>query len=88
MLDNVRIHLDSVEDLGEFLEFEAMVGEDHDENACRASVDRLLREFDDAVGPVIGLSNLDLALHRHSRESGNPRAGAGTRSTGCPPARA
>lgn len=45
LLDNVRIHLDTVEGLGTFLEFEAVIDAAHDEAACRAQVDELLPTF-------------------------------------------
>jgi predicted adenylyl cyclase CyaB len=45
LLDNVRIHLDTVDGLGTFLELEAVVDATHDEARCRAAVDRLLGAF-------------------------------------------
>jgi len=48
LLDNLRVHLDDVDGLGTFLEFEAVVDATHDEAACRALVWRLL--------PVFGLT--------------------------------
>ncbi|HXJ35399.1 MAG TPA: class IV adenylate cyclase [Candidatus Eisenbacteria bacterium] len=45
LLDNVRIHLDTVDGLGTFLELEAVVDATHDEARCRAAVDRLLDAF-------------------------------------------
>jgi ADP-ribose pyrophosphatase len=48
LLDNVRIHLDSVEGLGSFLELEAVVDGAHPEDACHAAVRRLLGEL--AIG--------------------------------------
>jgi len=50
-LDNVRVHLDTVEGLGTFIELEAVVDARHDENACRQQIDRItvalrLREED------------------------------------------
>lgn len=62
--ENVRIHLDTVEDLGEFLEFEAIIDGSRDETASRVMVDQLLEAFRDAVGDVLGVSNLDLMLAR------------------------
>lgn len=41
-IENVRVHLDEVEGLGRFLELEAVVGEEHDEEACRSRVEELL----------------------------------------------
>ena len=64
MYENVRIHLDSVEELGDFLEFEAIIDDDRDEIASREIVDHLLAAFRDAIGEVMGVSNLDLMLSR------------------------
>ena len=50
MLDNVRIHLDEVAELGNFIEFEAMVSAEHDVESCHETV-AMLRE---AFGPVLG----------------------------------
>jgi adenylate cyclase, class 2 len=42
LLDNVRIHLDTVDTLGTFVELEAVVDDAHDEATCRARVRRLV----------------------------------------------
>lgn len=47
---NVRIHLDEVEDLGSFLEFEAVLGDKMDDARGRAQLDELLARF--AIGPA------------------------------------
>jgi adenylate cyclase, class 2 len=60
LLDNVRIHLDRVESLGDFLELEAVVDETHDETACRAAVDRLLAEFGVERDALVRASYADL----------------------------
>jgi predicted adenylyl cyclase CyaB len=52
--DNVRIHLDEVEGLGSFLEFEAVLGPRVDDAAGRAQLDQLVQEF--AVDPADLLS--------------------------------
>lgn len=44
-VDNVRVHLDRVEGLGEFLELEAVVDAEHGDAACRAACDALLERF-------------------------------------------
>lgn len=41
----VRIHLDRVAGLGEFLEFEAVLAEGEDESAGHAELDRLIEQF-------------------------------------------
>lgn len=43
-LDNVRIHLDDVDELGRFLEIEAIVDAQHDERTCRAAATRILAQ--------------------------------------------
>jgi predicted adenylyl cyclase CyaB len=45
LLDNVRIHLDTVDGLGTFLELEAVVDATHDEVRCREQVGRMLPAF-------------------------------------------
>ena len=45
LLDNVRIHLDTVDGLGTFLELEAVVGPSHDDARCHAQVQALLPAF-------------------------------------------
>jgi adenylate cyclase, class 2 len=42
---NVRIHLDEVVGLGQFIEFEAVLGGDADEAAGRAMLDTLMQHF-------------------------------------------
>jgi predicted adenylyl cyclase CyaB len=46
MRDNVRLHLDLVDGLGEFGEVEAVLGEDGDLESSRPAVDELLRTLD------------------------------------------
>lgn len=46
----VRIHLDSVENLGLFVEFEAMIGSDRTLEQCHA----LLQSLRGALGPALG----------------------------------
>jgi predicted adenylyl cyclase CyaB len=59
---NVRIHLDEVEGLGSFIEFEGVVGAVADENVSRERVDRLVAEFAIGPGDQIGVSYSDLLL--------------------------
>ena len=54
---SVRIHLDDVVGLGHFIEFEAVLGGDADEQASRAMLDSLTRHF--AVSPA------DLLAHSY-----------------------
>ncbi len=50
LVDNVRIHLDAVVGLGDFLEFEAVLGPAADDEAGRAQLDRLIKTF--AIDPA------------------------------------
>ncbi len=50
LLGNVRIHLDVVRDLGNFLELEAMMTKGCGEDACRCAIARIRA----ALGPVLG----------------------------------
>ncbi|MFH1263618.1 MAG: class IV adenylate cyclase [Pseudomonadota bacterium] len=45
LLQNVRIHLDEVKNLGSFLEFEAVYDRPEEEESERTKVNRLLSEF-------------------------------------------
>jgi adenylate cyclase class IV len=60
LLENVRIHLDDVEKLGRFLEFEAVVSQDHDVAACHEDVSHLRQVFAPALGEAISVSYADL----------------------------
>ena len=60
LLENVRIHIDEVEGLGDFLELEAVVGDEHPPEACRASVDRLLDALAPALGDIVPVAYVDL----------------------------
>jgi adenylate cyclase, class 2 len=57
---NVRIHLDEVRGLGAFLEFEAVLGGEHDEPAGRALVEHLAALFGIAASDVVACSYSDL----------------------------
>ena len=57
---NVRIHLDEVEGLGEFLEFEAVIGPDDDEQSSRKLLDELSDLFKIAPSDSISVSYVDL----------------------------
>ena len=59
---NVRIHLDAVDQLGSFIEFEGVVGPDADEQVSRQRVDRLVNEFAIAPSDQIGVSYSDLLM--------------------------
>ncbi|MBO0768973.1 MAG: class IV adenylate cyclase [Solirubrobacterales bacterium] len=58
LLDNVRIHLDTVEGLGSFIEFEAVLGPDSDRAANEAKVAKLAAELE--VGERVAVGYADL----------------------------
>ena len=60
LLDNVRIHLDEVQGLGDFIEFEAVVSEKHDTKSCHRSIRRLRKVFGPTMGEPVGPSYSDL----------------------------
>jgi predicted adenylyl cyclase CyaB len=67
LLENVRIHLDAVDRLGTFLELEAVVDAEHDDDACRRQVDTLLA--------VLGLADavpIQASYGELMREKGSP----------------
>lgn len=72
MLDNVRIHLDTVEQLGTFLEFEALVSPGYPVAACHARIDTLREAFSMAMGEPISCSYGDLVLQEQETTPVNP----------------
>jgi adenylate cyclase class IV len=60
MHGNVRVHFDTVEGLGNFLEFEALVSRDHDITACTQMVQALREKFAPAIGELIDCGYADL----------------------------
>jgi adenylate cyclase class 2 len=60
MLENVRIHLDDVERLGTFIEFEAQIDEAHGVKACHAALTRLRDAFAPVLGEPIAVGYSDL----------------------------
>ncbi len=65
---DVRIHLDRVKQLGNFLEFEAMVDEQHPAEVCREQVAFLLKHFEISETNLIAESYADL-LERQSGQT-------------------
>lgn len=61
MLENIRIHLDTVENIGRFLEIEAVVSDEHPTAACRQRVAELRDEMQPWLGEAIAVSYADLA---------------------------
>lgn len=57
---NVRIHLDRVTSLGEFLEFEAVLGPGDDEPTAHDQVEQLLQRFGIGPGDLLSVSYADM----------------------------
>jgi predicted adenylyl cyclase CyaB len=62
--DNVRIHLDAVDGLGSYLEFEAIVDARCDDAGARAKIDRLQNYFRLAATQILQSSYSDMLLRR------------------------
>ena len=58
----VRIHLDRVEGLGDFIEFEAVIGEDLDRGSAGRLVEELRHAFGIEDGRLLSGSYCDLAM--------------------------
>ncbi len=63
-VDNVRIHLDEVEALGTFIEFEVMVMDRHAEETCRVQAEELLQAFGIGDEELVSGSYADLISER------------------------
>jgi predicted adenylyl cyclase CyaB len=60
LFQNVRIHLDEVDGLGSFLEFEAVLDSQTDDAVGRRQVEELRREFDIGAGDLLTGSYSDM----------------------------
>jgi adenylate cyclase, class 2 len=69
LLDTTRIHLDNVDGLGEFLEIEAPVKPDSDEDAVKRRLDTLVEALDFQWSDCIRASYLDLMLAKSRLET-------------------
>lgn len=69
MLDNVRIHLDDVDQLGTFLEFEAIVSKERDVKECHMALQHLRVVFAPTLGEPISTSYSDLIAQNVSAAS-------------------
>jgi adenylate cyclase, class 2 len=70
LLANVRIHLDEVEGLGSYLEFEAMVVGDHDRANCERAVESLRGTFAPVLGRAVAVGYADLLAAAADGEEG------------------
>jgi adenylate cyclase, class 2 len=68
LLANVRIHLDEVEGLGSYLEFEAMVVGDHDRANCERAVENLRGAFASVLGRAVAVGYADLLAAAEGEE--------------------
>ncbi len=62
LVGRTRIHLDEVEDLGTFLEFEVVMDEGNDEAAAREEARRLMEAFEIAEGDLLDRSYVDMLV--------------------------
>lgn len=69
----VRIHLDEVDDLGTFIEFEAVVSRAHPVRACHEMLAKLRGHFTPTLGEPIAVSYCD--LQRLERETHTQQTG-------------
>jgi adenylate cyclase, class 2 len=60
LLRNVRIHLDQVEQLGTFLELEAIVSDGHSIRDCQDAISGLRDHFGPILGEPVAVSYCDL----------------------------
>ena len=60
MVGDVRIHLDDIQDLGHFIEFEAMVSRRFDVKMCHTAIAELREQFQPLLGEPISVSYSDL----------------------------
>jgi adenylate cyclase class 2 len=68
LLGNVRIHIDTVEKLGSFIEFEALVGTNHSVAACHRAIGDLREVFTHVLGEPISCGYSDL-LEQQAEEA-------------------
>ncbi len=71
LLKNVRIHIDEVQGLGDFIEFEAVVSEKHDTKSCHQFIGRLREVFGPTMGEPVGPSYSDLVATAIAVDRGN-----------------
>jgi adenylate cyclase class IV len=69
MHGNVRIHLDQVDGLGRFLEFEALVSRDHNIAQCQEAVTQLKAKFQPVLGELIDCGYSDLLANEQESQA-------------------
>jgi len=68
MFGNVRIHLDHVEGLGHFIEFESLVSRDHNIAKGHEAIADLRRHFHPVIGELIDCGYSDLLAREMEEE--------------------
>lgn len=68
MIRNVRIHLDEVDELGTFIEFEAMVSKEFDVKTCHDAIADLREHFQPILGEPVSVSYCDLMAQQHEEK--------------------
>lgn len=71
LLENARIHLDRVESLGSFIEFEALVTKSHNLARAHETINDLRARFGPVLGEAIAVGYADL-LAQDSDPAGSP----------------
>lgn len=69
LLENTRIHIDEVDDLGNFVEFEVVLGENTRLDDSRRTVDWLINEFGIKVADLVEGSYCDLLKDLNLQQS-------------------
>jgi len=64
--ENVRIHIDKVEGLGNFIEFEAVLGKDDEEAQSQQHVNFLCTHFDIAADDLVNVGYYELLKSRNA----------------------
>ena len=70
IIDNMRIHIDDVDQLGNFIEFEALVSKNRDVKECHLAVNHLRELFGPIIGEPVAPSYCDLMSQIVSADSG------------------
>lgn len=69
LIGNVRIHLDEVEGLGAFLEFEAMVSTSNNVAKCHQALGDLREKLKPALGEAIAVSYSDMLAQDREQQT-------------------
>ena len=69
MFKNVRIHLDTITNLGKFIEFESVIDQHHPEEVASRNLQEILDRFSSYTLIPIPVSYADLLLQRESKDA-------------------